>query len=87
MSKAVMWIAVILGIAFLALTAVYLLTPAGSLPSHFPGFVRGSRPTFALSTASGRWSWRWPSSRSPEADRGSQSQQGGAVLPVEAAGP
>ena len=42
MSKAVMWIAVILGIVFLALTAVYLLTPAGSLPSYFPGFARGS---------------------------------------------
>ena len=42
MSKAVVGVAVILGIAFLALTAVYLLTPAGSLPSHFPGFVRGS---------------------------------------------
>jgi predicted permease len=42
MSKAVMWIAVILGIVFLALTVVYLLTPAGSLPSYFPGFARGS---------------------------------------------
>ena len=42
MSKAVMLVAVILGLAFLGLTAVYLLTPAGSLPTYLPGFVHGS---------------------------------------------
>jgi hypothetical protein len=42
MSKAVMVVAVILGIAFLGLTAGYWLVPAGSLPHYLPGFVGGS---------------------------------------------
>lgn len=32
----------LLGVVFLALAAVYWLTPAGSLPSFLPGFEVGS---------------------------------------------
>jgi hypothetical protein len=42
MSKAVVGVAVILGIACLGLTALYWLVPAGSLPTYLPGFVEGS---------------------------------------------
>lgn len=34
--------AFVLGLAFLAIGIVYLTTPAGSLPSFFPGFEDGS---------------------------------------------
>ncbi len=35
-------IAGILGVVFLALAALYALTPAGSLPAFLPGFEAGS---------------------------------------------
>ena len=35
-------LAIILGLAFIALAAVYFLMPAGSLPSFLPGFEAGS---------------------------------------------
>jgi hypothetical protein len=40
--KPVPWIAGILGLVFLALAAVYWLTPADGLPKFLPGFQAGS---------------------------------------------
>lgn len=34
--------AVVLGLIFLVVAAIYFLVPAGSLPSFFPGFAPGS---------------------------------------------
>ena len=34
--------AIVLGLALLAVAAVYFLVPAGSLPGFFPGFEAGS---------------------------------------------
>jgi uncharacterized membrane-anchored protein YitT (DUF2179 family) len=45
MNKAIVWIAVILGFAFLALAVVYVLLPAGALPAGLPGHVAGSSHT------------------------------------------
>ena len=42
MTKTVPLIAGLLGIVFLALAAVYWLTPAGGLPTFLPGFEAGS---------------------------------------------
>ncbi len=42
MTKPAPLIAGILGLVFLALAAVYCLTPAGGLPSFLPGFEAGS---------------------------------------------
>jgi hypothetical protein len=42
MTKPVPLIAGILGVVFLALAALYGLTPAGSLPAFIPGFEAGS---------------------------------------------
>jgi len=42
MMKPVPLIAAILGIVFLALAALYGLTPAGNLPAFIPGFEAGS---------------------------------------------
>jgi hypothetical protein len=42
MNKFLMWGATILGILFVVLAIVYWITPAGSLPSYFPGFEAGS---------------------------------------------
>ena len=36
------FIAILLGLAFLAAAAAYFLLPAGSLPDFFPGFEAGS---------------------------------------------
>jgi hypothetical protein len=36
------WGAVILGLAFVVVAAIYWLMPAGSLPAFFPGFEAGS---------------------------------------------
>jgi hypothetical protein len=38
-------IAVIVGLAFIALAALYWLTPAGELPAFVPGFSPGSTKT------------------------------------------
>jgi hypothetical protein len=38
-------IAIILGLAFLALAVVYWVVPAGSLPSFVPGFEAGATRT------------------------------------------
>lgn len=35
-------VAIVLGLAFAALAALYWLVPAGSLPSFIPGFEAGS---------------------------------------------
>jgi hypothetical protein len=35
-------VAILLGLALLAVAAAYLLLPAGSLPGFFPGFEAGS---------------------------------------------
>ena len=40
--KAVSVAAVIVGVIFIALAALYWLTPAGSLPAFLPGFKEGS---------------------------------------------
>ena len=40
--KAVNVVAVIVGIIFIGLAALYWLTPAGSLPAFLPGFEQGS---------------------------------------------
>lgn len=42
MNKPLIWIAVILGIVFLALSVMYFAVPGGSLPAYLPGFVAGS---------------------------------------------
>jgi hypothetical protein len=47
MNTIVVSIAVIIGLAFVALAALYWLTPAGQLPALVPGFDPGStRPHF-----------------------------------------
>jgi hypothetical protein len=40
--RAVTVVAVIIGLVFIALAALYWLTPAGSLPAFLPGFKEGS---------------------------------------------
>lgn len=42
MKKTLVWLAVILGLVFLALAAYYWMTPAGSLPAYLPGYEAGS---------------------------------------------
>jgi hypothetical protein len=42
MTKPLPLIAGILGVVFLALAALYALTPAGSLPAFIPGYEAGS---------------------------------------------
>jgi hypothetical protein len=42
MTKPLPLIAVVLGVVFLALAALYWFTPAGSLPAFIPGFEAGS---------------------------------------------
>lgn len=42
MNKPMVWVAAVLGIAFLLLTAVYWIEPAGSLPAFLPGYEAGS---------------------------------------------
>ncbi|MGB7957314.1 MAG: hypothetical protein WCF77_00520 [Minisyncoccia bacterium] len=42
MKKFQIIIGVVVGIVCLGLTAFYWTTPAGSLPSMFPGFIAGS---------------------------------------------
>ncbi len=42
MNKPMVWIAAVLGIVLLVLTAVYWIEPAGSLPAFLPGFEAGS---------------------------------------------
>ena len=41
MKTAVVSVAVIVGLAFIGLAALYWLTPAGDLPAFLPGFKRG----------------------------------------------
>jgi hypothetical protein len=41
MNKPMVWIAAVLGIVLLVLTAVYWIEPAGSLPAFLPGFEAG----------------------------------------------
>jgi hypothetical protein len=36
------FVAIVLGLALLAIAAVYFLMPAGALPGFFPGFEAGS---------------------------------------------
>lgn len=42
MNKTFPALALILGIAFIGLGIFYWMTPAGSLPTYFPGFELGS---------------------------------------------
>jgi hypothetical protein len=42
MTRIVPLLAGLLGVVFLALAAVYWMTPAGGLPSFLPGFEAGS---------------------------------------------
>jgi hypothetical protein len=42
MTRPLPLLAGLLGVVFLALAAMYWLTPAGGLPSFFPGFESGS---------------------------------------------
>jgi hypothetical protein len=47
MKAAVVSVAVIVGLAFIGLAALYWLTPAGELPTFLPGFKPGSmKPHF-----------------------------------------
>jgi hypothetical protein len=41
LSKPLVLVAIVLGIVFLVLCGYYWLTPAGSLPSFFPGYEAG----------------------------------------------
>lgn len=42
MNKLLMWGSVLLGVILVVIAVVYLITPAGSLPSIMPGFQAGS---------------------------------------------
>jgi hypothetical protein len=42
MNKPMVWVAAVLGIVLLVLTAVYWIEPAGSLPAFIPGYEAGS---------------------------------------------
>jgi hypothetical protein len=42
MKTIVVPVAVIVGLAFLALAALYWLTPAGELPAFVPGYAQGA---------------------------------------------
>ena len=42
MKATVVLVAVIIGLAFIGLAALYWLTPAGELPAFLPGFKPGS---------------------------------------------
>ena len=42
MNKLMVWIAVLLGLGFVALAALYLMVPAGGLPTYIPGYLTGS---------------------------------------------
>jgi hypothetical protein len=42
MNKPMVWIAAVLGIVLLVLTAIYWIEPAGSLPAFLPGYETGS---------------------------------------------
>jgi len=47
MRTVIVAVAVLVGLAFIALAALYWLTPAGGLPAFLPGFVAGStKPHF-----------------------------------------
>jgi hypothetical protein len=47
MRTVVVSVAILVGLAFVGLAALYWLTPAGDLPSFVPGFVAGStKPHF-----------------------------------------
>jgi hypothetical protein len=45
MKTIVVAVAVIIGLAFIGLAALYWLTPAGELPAFVPGFAPGSAKT------------------------------------------
>ena len=64
MSKPLPLLAGLLGIVALVLSAVYWLTPAGSLPGYLPGSRRAPR-TFTSPTPSFCSSWRSSCSRWP----------------------
>lgn len=42
MNKILLWFAVLLGLAFVALAFFYWVTPAGALPTFLPGYIAGS---------------------------------------------
>ena len=47
MRTVIVAVEVVVGLAFVALAALYWLTPAGELPAFVPGFVAGStKPHF-----------------------------------------
>jgi hypothetical protein len=47
MKAVIVSLAILVGLAFVGLAALYWLTPAGELPSYVPGFVPGStKPHF-----------------------------------------
>ena len=47
MKTVVVAVAILVGLAFIGLAALYWLTPAGDLPALIPGFVPGStKPHF-----------------------------------------
>jgi hypothetical protein len=47
MKAAIVSVAVIIGLAFIALAALYWLTPAGELPAFLPGYVpESTKPHF-----------------------------------------
>ena len=47
MKAVVVSVAVIVGLAFIGIAALYWLTPAGELPAFLPGYVQGSaKPHF-----------------------------------------
>ncbi|MEO8883531.1 MAG: hypothetical protein ABI377_09000 [Devosia sp.] len=42
MTKPLVLLAIVLGVIFLGLTVYYFVTPAGALPSFFPGYEVGA---------------------------------------------
>jgi hypothetical protein len=65
MKKSYVPVLIILGLIFLALAIYYWVTPAGSLPSGFPGHEAGSAhhhfkhglAALILSAGCGVWAW------------------------------
>lgn len=41
MKRALIWLAIILGVLFIILAVYYWITPAGSLPTFMPGYEPG----------------------------------------------
>ena len=70
MKATVVSVAVIIGLAFIGLAALYWLTPAGDLPAFLPGFKPGSvKPHFNHGLGPDYWTSRARPSLVPQQSR------------------